>query len=237
MHLVRVGEGNMDDALYFLTILAPALQQPDLQRSLEEAFAEIKRIGAQERYGEGFSNFRRFMDIACSYADMVDLDAARELIAEIATGALEGKEPEAELLEIIASHPAWQADYEQMRAEQAGPARAGESVPVIGVFGPAGKAGEMVFERIPGRASLAGILPGLCVLKLLNTGWVLWRAELTRQDLIWTAAYGARDLKLAAQTAGARRRPTRRWVLPERHLILRTFAGIEQGTIELELTR
>jgi hypothetical protein len=163
----------MDDSLYFVTPLAEALQQPEPQQSLDEAFAQIERMGAQKCYSEGLLKFHYFTDIACSHADMVDLDAARELIAELATGALEEKEQEAELLDIIASHPAWQAEYEQLRAEEAGPSRAGESVPVIGVFGPAGNVGEMVFARIPGRVSLAGILPGVCMLKLLNTGWVL----------------------------------------------------------------
>ena len=227
----------MDDSLYFVTMLVEALRQPEPQRSLQEAFVQIERMGDQKRHSEGLLNFRRFMDIACSHADMVDLDAARELIAELATGALEGEEQEAGLVNMIESHPVWKAEYEEMCAELVGQAPLDESMPIIGVFGREGKVGEMVFERVPGRASLEGILPGLCVLKLLNTGWVLWEGELTARDLIWTAAYGARDLKLAAQTGGARRRPTHRSVLPERHLILRTFAGLEHGTIELELTR
>ena len=227
----------MNNPLYFLTILAQALRQPEPRRSLENAFAQIMRMGAQGPYAEGFSNFSHFMDVARSHADTVAMDAARELITELVTGALEAGEQEAALLGVIKSQPAWNAEYEQMRAEQAGQSASRESVPVIGVFGPEGKIGEMVFERRPGRASVGGISPGVCVLRLLNTGLVLWEGELAAQDLIWTAAYGDRALPLAAQTEGGHRRPTRRQVLPGGQMVLRTFAGLEKGTIELELTR
>ena len=74
------------------------------------------------------------------------------------------------------------------------------------------------------------------MLKLLNTGLILWEGELVAQDLIWTATHEGQALPLAAQTAGIRQRPTREWVLPDRQLVLRTFTGLERGTIELELT-
>jgi hypothetical protein len=236
MDLAQGGE-KMDDPLYFLTILEQALRQPEPRRSLEEAFAQIIRMGAQGPYAEGLSNFRDFMDVACSHADTVALDAARELIAELATGAFATQEQEAAGLKVIESHPAWNAEYEEMQAEQAGQSPSRESVPVIGVFGLEVKIGEMVFERGVRRASVGSISPGVCVLKLLNTGLVLWEGELAARDLIWTAAYGDRALPLAAQTEGGHRRPTREWVLPGRQMVLRTFAGIEKGTIELELTR
>jgi hypothetical protein len=54
----------MDDSLCPLTILVEALRQPEPQRSLEEAFARIKRMGGQGRYGDGFANFERFMETA-----------------------------------------------------------------------------------------------------------------------------------------------------------------------------
>jgi hypothetical protein len=152
--------------------------------------------------------------------------------------ASEGSEEEiALLLGIVESHPAWQAEYEEMRAEQAGQSSSRESVPVIGVFGPEGKVGEVVFGHVPGRASLDGVSPGPCVLRLLNTGRVLWEGRLDPKDLIWTAAYGARDLDLAAQTEDAERPPTHQWVLWGGEVILRTFAGIEKGTVEIELTK
>lgn len=227
----------MDNTLYFLTMLTEALRQPELRRSLEDAFAQIRLMGTQEPYAEGASNFMHFMGIVCSHTDTVDVDAARQLMAELATDTLGGEEQEAALRNIIESHPAWKAEYEEIRAELARQSPSRESVPVIGVFGPEGTVGEMVFEHVPGRASVDGILPGVYVLRLLNTGLVLWEGELMAQDLIWTVAYGDQDLELAAQTEGERGRPTHRWVLRGQEIVLRTFAGIEGGTIELELTK
>jgi len=177
------------------------------------------------------------MDVACCHADTVATKAARELIVELATGALENRQQEAAALRVIESSPTWKAEYEQIRTEQAEQSPLLASVPVIGVFGPEGKAAEMVFERRVRRASVGGIFPGVWVLRLLDTGLVLWQEQLAAQDLIWTAAYGDRALPLAAQTKGSRRRPTRKWLLPERQIILQTFAGLEKGTLELELTR
>lgn len=226
----------MNDSLYFLAILAEALGQPEAARSLEIALTQIKRKGRQQRYGEGFSNFRCFMTAICSHAEELDLDVVRELIAERATDALEDTEQERTLPRILRSHPQWKLEYEQLRAEQTDLSLARES-PVVGVLGSAGKIGEMVVPHVPGRACLDGISPGVCVLKLLNTGRILWQGELTARDLVWTAAYGDRALELAAQTGAGERRPTRKWALPDKKMVLRTFAGPEQGMIEIELTR
>jgi|GEM_PF-2940074 hypothetical protein len=223
--------------LYFLTILAQALRQPEPRRSLADAFARIMRMGEQELHSEDLSNFRHFMDVACRHADTVVTEAARELIVEVATGALESRQQEAAARRIIESSPTWKAEYEQMRTEQVGQSPLPASVPVIGVLGPEGKAAEMVFKRGVRRASVGGIFPGTWVLRLFNTGLVLWEGELAAQDLIWTAAYGDRALPLAAQTEGSRPRSTRRWLLPDRQMVLRTFAGLEKGIIEVELTR
>jgi hypothetical protein len=227
----------MDNSLYFLPSLMETPQHPKPQQSLEDAFARIQELGTQDGYSEGFSNFRRFMGIACSHGDAADTDYARALIAELATGIFEGPEQENLLLAVIGSHPAWKAEYEEMCAEQAGQSPSRESMPAIGVFGPAGQVGEMVFEHVPGRISMDGILPGVYLLRLSNTGRVLWEGDLTAKDLIWTAAYGARNLDLAAQTEDAERPSTHKWVLWGGDVILRTFAGIENGTIEIELAR
>ncbi|MEN6428747.1 MAG: hypothetical protein ABFE13_25645 [Phycisphaerales bacterium] len=227
----------MDDSLYFLTILARALKQPEPQQSLEEAFAQIKRMGSQERYGEGFADFECFMDIACSHADAVDTDLARELIAELATDTSDGPEETRSLFSVVESNPVWKAEYQEMCAELAGQLGSHESVPVISVSGATGKIGETALEHIPGRASIDGVSPGVCVVRLLNTGRVLWEGQLSSEDLIWASAYGARDLDLAARTGDADRPPTRTWVLWGGDVILRTFAGVENGTIEIELVR
>ena len=47
----------MSENLYFITIIARALQEPDIEEALRKAFGKIKQMGAEERYAEGFKNF------------------------------------------------------------------------------------------------------------------------------------------------------------------------------------
>ena len=45
----------MSENLYFITIIAKALQAPDIEKALRKAFCKIKQMGAEERYAEGDS--------------------------------------------------------------------------------------------------------------------------------------------------------------------------------------
>ena len=51
----------MDNYLYFIPLLARALQQADSGPALKQAFAEIERLGRQPEYEQGYRQFRRFM--------------------------------------------------------------------------------------------------------------------------------------------------------------------------------
>jgi len=44
----------MSDDLFFLPIIAQALQQPSPERALEGAFAKIKDMGQKPQYSRGF---------------------------------------------------------------------------------------------------------------------------------------------------------------------------------------
>jgi len=80
----------MSEDLYFITILARALQEPDVESALKKAFSEIKQMGTQERYAEGFENFELFMAAAHSRYELTVTDHIQELIIRLATGTFEG---------------------------------------------------------------------------------------------------------------------------------------------------
>ncbi|KPL24975.1 MAG: hypothetical protein AMJ75_02240 [Phycisphaerae bacterium SM1_79] len=222
----------MSENLFFIPILAKALRDPDIERSLRNAFFEIKKMGTQRRYAEGFENFELFIDAAYSQHEITTSYRIRELTAQLATGIFEGTAREIEsLLDIIRSHPQWQAEYEailRMEADE----HSANRVPVIEVASDKGLAIGKVFRKVPGCESFEGILPGGYKIKLVNTGWIIWEGELTAKELILTA------LPMAAETERIRNRPTKRLdLLNNGELILRTYPGRKEGRIEIELTK
>lgn len=226
----------MCEGLYFIPILAKALQQPDRKAALSDAFREISKRAARQQYAEGFKNFQLFMVAACSHHKTVEIDHVRELIVELVTETLEGTEEERRLLlKTIDSHPEWKAEYGAICEELIDEDLGQSSFPVIQVLGDTGLAGEVRFEKPAGCESIDGISPGDYSLILANNGWVIWAGRLTAKDLVWAEAYGAKDLDLAAETGDTHRRPTREIVLLDGDVILRTFPGIESGSIEVEL--
>jgi len=60
---------------------------------------------------------------------------------------------------------------------------------------------------------------------------------LTAEELIWSEAHENKNLPMAAETEGIKKEATYQEDLLGGDLILRTYAGLEGGSIELELTR
>ncbi len=221
-----------DNLLYFISIIARALQSPDVERALRDAFHEIKKKGKEERYAEGFRNFELFMDTVCSRHEAVTNDYIRELIAELATGTFEGTEQEKKVLtNIICSHPQWKAEYEafcRMEAHE----DLTQVFPEIAVLSEKGRARYVSFPKGPGCQHLDNILPGNYKLELTNSGWTIWEGELAAKYLVQT------DLRVAAGGPDILKQPTKEIdLLDNGELILRTFKGRKKGRIEIELTR
>jgi len=219
----------MIDNLYFIPLIVQALQEQDVRAALRATFCAIKMKGTEERYAEGFRNFELFMDAMHSRFEMMTTHNMREQMVELAAGTFAGTAQELNfLLRIIKSHPKWQVEYETMCRQEID--ELAQSFPVIHVLSERGLLGEMAFTKVPSRECCAGILPGSYRLKLANTGWNIWEGELTATELIWTKA-----LPMAAGEAEIP--PSSEIVLLDGDLILRTYAGIESGSIEIELTR
>jgi len=222
----------MSDNLYFIPIIAKALQEPDIEEALTKAFQRIKQMGVEGQYAEGFRNFELFMQEVYNRYQVTATDDVRELIARFGTGMFEGPVQEKQsLLNIINSHPEWKAEYEafcRMEAHE----DLTQDLPVIAVLSKKGFVREITFTKVSGCESFDGILPGRYKIKLANAGWIIWEGHLTAEELISSEAHKGENLPLAAGAMP----PTGEIVLLDGDLILRTYAGTESGRIEIELT-
>ena len=222
----------MSENLYFIPIIARALQEPDIGKALWKIFRKIKRMGAEEQYAEGFKNFKLFMEEVYNRYQITATDHVCELIAQLATGMFEDPVQEKEpLLDIIRSHPEWKTEYEAFCQMEADENRMRE-FPIIEVSNEKGRVVRKTFKKVPSRESFKEILPGRYKIKLVNTGWIIWEGKLTADQLIKTTLYAAADTK------GTRRnRSNRIDLLDNGEVILRTYTGNESGRIEIELAR
>jgi hypothetical protein len=221
-----------NNLLYFISIIARALQSPDVERALRNAFCEIKKKGSEERYAEGFRNFELFTQEVYNRYQVTATDHIRELIALLGTGMFEGPLQEKQsLLNIINSHPQWKAEYEafcRMEAHE----DPTQDFPVIAVLNEKGFVREITFTKISGRESIDNIVPGNYKVKLVNTGWIIWEGHLTAEKLISSEAHKNKYLPLAAGPP----KPTGEIDPLDGCLKLCTYAGTESGRVEIELT-
>jgi hypothetical protein len=224
--------------LYFLPILARALEPPRTHDTLQAAFDEIMRVGRQPDHARGFTQFVRFMAVIANARDRADQLARLSEYDRVTEAAFSEPSADAEerriRLELLQSANAWRA-YEALRAEVAS-AESREIGPGIRLTREQQVVGDAVFDDTHARVSVGGIVPGHYEL-VLDTGRLLWEAELAARDCQWAAAYPGEPLRLAAETAGVPQNARREIPLLESELILRVYPGIEAGRLELEWRR
>jgi len=226
----------MSHNLYFIPILAKALTQADVRKSLDNAFALIERLGHQQIYQEGYRNFCRFMSESFAHRQLLDEQTVRAaLLRHIESTTAETKV--CDLLDQIQKdkslrfkeeHEALYREFELCTERT--------WIPTFHVICNGRELKRMSFPIKPGRRTVDAISPGHYTLKL-DSGLVVWEGQLNARDLIWTQAFGEKDLELVAETIEIRHRPVREIQVPEAAMILRTFAGLEAGSLEIELTR
>ena len=99
--------------LFFIPPIARALQSDDPRRALEEAFEEIKELGKDDEYQEGYQQFKEFIKTALTPSDEVSdervqllKDAIFRLLYDLATDTFEGDDDQKEaLLGVLRSYP------------------------------------------------------------------------------------------------------------------------------------
>ena len=96
--------------------------------------------------------------------------------------------------------------------------------------------GQITVRAGMGVRVLSGIVAGSYEIRL-STGRVVWRAELTNEDLLWHVAYPGEDLRMAADSDGVADIPSRRELLLDGDVELLLFPGINSGRIGMRLRR
>ncbi len=231
----------MSHELYFIPIIARAIEQRDVSRALRDTFAEIERLGHQPDHAWGYSNFQRFMaeaarSPAACQLEALQADGLRALIAELGTDTFEGDEAERQCaLKLLGERPKWQAEYERFCTEHG--TRCDESSePQIVLMRGTEIVGRMELDRAGARRSVSDVSPGVYSLAS-DSGRLIWESRLTDRDLIWSSAYPGRSLDLAADTGESVANTSREETLLDGELILRVIPGLEAGRIELERRR
>mgnify|MGYP001081935287 CR=1 FL=1 len=114
----------MSNDLYFIPIIAKALEQKDTEQSLKKAVEKIKSLGTMPEYKQGYEQFEQFMDIVNEQVkkkepdDLSGKDLIMELIIDLASDTFEGSDDDRQkALSIIKSHPQWQKEYDQLVTE------------------------------------------------------------------------------------------------------------------------
>jgi len=232
----------MNNDLYFLRLIGAAFQEPDPKAALRDAIKEIKSLGKQPEYQQGFLQFQRFM------AEMQEgikalpkspggpiPDEVLDFILQIAADSFEGSQAEVEALQdLVKSSPVWKEGFETL-CEEVSKSEAPDWELMAVIESNGETISSFPLQNPPFSKKIKNLSPGHYVLRL-NTGRILWQEELTERDLIWTAAFPGRDLDLAADTGGLAPPMTREFRLLDGDLIIRVFPEIDSGRLEVERT-
>ena len=224
----------MSNDLYFIPIIAKALDQKDTEESLKKAFKKIKSLGSMPEYEQGFQQFQQFMDVVArkQETDALDADLVSELIIDLATDGFEGSDEDKQnALSIIKSHPRLKKEYDQLVTdiEQLNQRPPGVEVSISRENK---DFKSVTFMEVPGSKTIDKITEGIYNIAFA-TGELIWEGKLTAQDLIWVEAYPGRSFDLAADTTGLKPEPTKEISVFDGDIIIRVFAGLENGRVEI----
>ena len=224
--------------LYFIPIIAQALSSVDPKQAMKEAFSEIRELGNQAEYEEGFRQFLKFIEVAVKPSDQDSKERVQlvknviyRLIYDLATDTFDGDEEQKDaLLNAFISFPEWKAEYERIK-EEAQAFEAPETPLEVEVL----KGDQIIGSSVLSAKTtfISSISPGNYKIRFSN-GRILWEGDILREDVIWAFAYPDKDLPMAAETEPPQREPTRTLNLLNGELIIQVFAGLESGEIRLK---
>jgi len=230
----------MSNELYFISIIAKALEQKDTEQSLKQAFDQIKSLGTEPGYEQGFEQFQQFMDTVNKQVKNNDsgnqlrTQIAKELIVELATDTFEGSdEDKKKVLSIIQSNPQWRKEYDQLIAEIEELSQVPETIEVL-VSRDNKPFKSVTFSDIPGSKTIDRITAGLYDISFAS-GRTIWKGELTAQAIVWAKAYPGRPFDMAADTTGKGPEPTKQISLFDGEIIIQIYPSIESGSMKITI--
>lgn len=230
----------MSNELYFISIIAKALQQKDTEQSLRQAFEEIESLGTRPGYEQGYKQFQQFMDTVNEQAKKKGTDSqhrgeiAKELIVELATDTFTGSdEDKNKALRIIKSNPQWKDEYDKLVGEIEELSRFPDAVEIL-ISRDNKPFKSVTFDDIPGSKTIDGIMAGLYDISFAS-GQSIWKGQLTRQSTVWAEAYPGRPFDLAADTEGKGPEPAKQMELLDGDIIIQIYPSIESGSMKITI--
>lgn len=230
----------MDNNLYFLRIIADALEQKNQTVALKEAVAKIKDLGKKSEYYKGYRQFQLFLDEiqkaitdASSIHESITDELLKETALKVAAGIFEEDLADAEqIINLIHSKPAWKEGFKKLREELSKIEKQYLDFEILLI-----KNDDCIESFLIGteplKKTINNITQGTYTLKL-NNGRILWQEELTSKHLIWTEAFPESDLDLAASTDKSKQKATEEFEILKDELTIKIYPGIESGHIEIE---
>jgi hypothetical protein len=227
----------MNKNLYFVQIIAEALQAPEPRQEIKKAFEKIKHLGQQPEYHQGYLQFQQFMEQVLKSdiePELISQQILMDAVFQLATGlipedSMEGKK----LLEVIKTNPILQEEFDRV-SKQALQSETGLDQLELIVEKNGLPVGSFPIKSSVPLLEMRGITPGTYEVRL-NTGRVLWQADLREEDLLWSAAFPEEALDLAADTGESFRRITKEFTILGGEITIRVYPEIESGRIEVEV--
>jgi hypothetical protein len=221
--------------LYFIPIIARAIESTNQKRAMIEAFDKIVEFGEKREYKEGYRQFSEFIKATFMVTDEEDDQkielikiAIRRLIYDLVTDTFEGDEKQKEaLVAAFKNNPQWNNEFNRIENE-AQPFLAPEMPIEIELLIGENLVESFLISNIP--TTISSIFPGNYVIRFSN-GRFIWEGEISREDVIWTYAFPQKDFPMAAKTETLQQEPTRKISLLDGELVIHVFAGLESGRL------
>ncbi|MCC6694869.1 MAG: hypothetical protein IT365_04470 [Candidatus Hydrogenedentes bacterium] len=221
--------------VFFAPIILDALRSTDPLHSLQEAFQTIKDLGKIPEFHKGWAQFGDFMG-----------EVKREL-RSLASCDDDADTDSLDFLEAILSSPRHVEDLDRELVHRPDlRIRLDALRRVVTAFGPLDSSVDVVVHRrelefvrarlvSPGESTvIPGLVPGEYRVTF-STGRLLWEGRLEEADLLIRTSSRPEPLRLAAEGVGDKSHPSRVIACHAGGIVLRTFSGLENGSLEIIL--
>jgi hypothetical protein len=210
------GKAAMGNDLYFLDMLVKALKSQDARTSIKDALEEIKHLAKQPGYDKGYRQFELFMEEILKENNEIQTDRLRRILLEQLNDHNQAKPGNKELAE----------DLKKL-LEQAGQ----KCLCHIELLLDDKQIESFDIQRFPCTHCVQLTSGGSCKI-VMHTGMVIWAGQIDSDKLLISEKKQNRVLRLAADSGHGKHKPT--WELDLPGLRLKTFAGLEKGTLQIE---
>lgn len=192
----------MYNDLYFIPLIATALNEPDPREALKAAMATIREMGQQPAYARGYQQFLAFLGRVLKHGEASEEPFAEHRFTdERALGELEFL-----LRQDVCTQ-----------------------FPLLLVVSRNGEPfGAPIDPHVSRETVLECVHPGTYAVRT-DTGCVLWQGSIAEEHVYWEKAYPGQSLLLAADSFGVEMQPTIEVRLPQEGLCIRTYPGLESG--------